>query len=482
MGVSELYTLIIGYSFIAAVFLVASALVRSTSMRWVEGVFAAIALSTCLYMAWVTKSVDPVSHLLKHVLVDRDPRHILALAIAVFMGGGIPVLLVFLQNINNKEQSRQAFGTILTVVSWAGISLCVWTIIWRDADILRFRAKLHDPRFEIEQVHQFAYFPIRIVSDEKGTVYANYDAYDNGFEQGGIVAFEYDESGNLQSQEVANSTLLFAAFGLAAKDGDLFVARTGLVRRAKKGRTSYDATGAITKLSDRDGDGQFEYYDDIVEDLPGQGLPDSQHQNNGLIFDDQGNLLATNGNPSDRQVPSYELEGTIIKVAKDTLETTVVANGFRNPYALAINKHGDLFVIDNDTTDNSGDEFNQVFEGAFYGHPFVIASDQDASGQTTQPIFSGSKWSHFAGMTYSDADGLPEELRDSFWIADTFRHQIVRVKLKPGPNGYVQQELQIFADLPGCVDVCITPRGQIFVLDRYNRRLYRIRRKTEADH
>ena len=75
-------------------------------------------------------------------------------------------------------------------------------------------------------------------------------------------------------------------------------------------------------------------------------------------------LFITVGTPSDHGPSDHPYAGTIIQSRADGTEKKVFARGFRNPFGIAFGPDGELFVTDNDSASNSGDEINHVRYGS----------------------------------------------------------------------------------------------------------------------
>jgi glucose/arabinose dehydrogenase len=296
---------------------------------------------------------------------------------------------------------------------------------------------------------------------------------------GRIVKLE-DRSSNATAKikVVADSPALFRPFGLAIRNGDIFVSRSGVLPTAKDGDIEYASSGFVTRLRDLDGDGFMEYLDDIVSGMPGARGPNMQHSNYGIAFAPDGSLFVSTGSSTNRDPFDHPWEGKILRVSPNYESVEVYADGFRNPFGLAIGPDGELFATDNDETIvNPGDELNHVVAGGHYGHPYVIGSD-DGGGDFTVPVSLSPGESTYTGLTYMESDSLPDKFRNCLYIADFLGGKIWKVGLTRRANTYVA-EASVFAEVSLPVDIAATSSGELYITTRHGY-LYRIRRNREV--
>ena len=106
------------------------------------------------------------------------------------------------------------------------------------------------PEFSIEKVADLEFLPVRIAVSDEGRVFVTYTYYEAWGDMGGaIVEVSPDAtSDSARTRIVADSPLLLRSYGLAVREGDLFVSRTGIASHATQGRITYDNTAAITRL------------------------------------------------------------------------------------------------------------------------------------------------------------------------------------------------------------------------------------------
>jgi glucose/arabinose dehydrogenase len=281
----------------------------------------------------------------------------------------------------------------------------------------------------------------------------------------------------VQLKTVADDNCLFRTFGLAVRDGHIFVSRSGYMARAKDGHIEYENSGVITRLSDLDRDGMMDYYEDVVVGLPGCQGPIPQHSNNAITFGPDGSLYITQGVHSDRAPLTHPWEGTILRASPDFKTVSVFARGLRNPFGLVFGIDRQLFATDNDVTiGNPGDELNLIKEGAHYGHPYVVG-DSDGGGRFVKPLLLWDKGS-FAGMAYTESVNLPEEYRGCLYIADFSGSKILRVDLSRNGDGY-SARAHVFADVPVPIGIAVTRTGHFYVTS-LGGKVFRIRMRGSA--
>lgn len=440
--------------------------------------FAALA-GAALLSVWTKPGVNPVAALLTRPGA-RDLETLCAAALGVCFG---------LLGILVARPNRGATGPepTLRLEGWLGAAafLGCWSslALFAAQDQIRLLISgrgvadvLSDPRetfvapgFEIRLFHEFNdERPIQLAVGPNGAVYV---CYAEGF--GGVTRLVEDpESGAVSSTLFAGS--LGFVNGLAFHGSDLFVSRSGRYTIAPEGRIDEADTGAITVLRDLDGDGEADYYRDVVTGLPGAQAPDPVHQNNGLVITAEGRMFIGVGAHSNSGPNLGELDGTIATALVDGSDLRVYASGMRNPFDCAVGPEEELFCTDNDIGYSDRDELNHVRPGLHYGHPYMTPNLEPPAG-SEEPI-----WVHrggsLQGVAYADSSALPAELRGSLLVASYASGEIHKVDLKRVGDRF-EAETSLFARAPGALDVAAAANGDIYVSCYTSGRIYRIRPK-----
>ena len=144
------------------------------------------------------------------------------------------------------------------------------------------------------------------------------------------------------------ATGLEEIFGLAWKDGSLYVTQSG----------------ELTRLTDTTGDDRADRFD-VVSDAWGYG---TYHEYAfGSKFDPAGNIYLALGLSSSYH--SHQLfRGWAFKITPEG-ESIPIASGLRSPGGIGFNEHGALFYIESQGPWNSACSLKFIKEGGFMGHP-----------------------------------------------------------------------------------------------------------------
>jgi glucose/arabinose dehydrogenase len=328
--------------------------------------------------------------------------------------------------------------------------------------------------FSVQKVAEIGDFPIRLTRTPDNRVLFSFNRTRAGFEDGGVYGLSESPDGGFRVNLMAFHPSLHRAYGLAVWRDEILVARAGHSVDATNGRMLYPPNGAVTRLMDLDGNGYAEFQDDLVAGLPGVNGDSTQHQNNGVCADIDGNLYITSATGGNRRPALQEWEGCILKFNRATGKTEVFAEGFRNPWGIAFNDKGDLFVTDNDIGANPGDELNHVIRGEHYGHPYVVVGEETAGEGFRHPVWS-SEEANLCGLVYVGADSpLPDRFKNAFFICDMARSAVIRVELAPHGDSYKLVKSETAFTVPTPVDIVHMDNGDFFVTSYYERAVYRI--------
>lgn len=313
--------------------------------------------------------------------------------------------------------------------------------------------------FVVEHLLDAPFSPVRIAVGADGRVFVT------GMEgvarhSGAVFELHPPEgsAGAWRAERVAAE--LNRPYGLAVHEGALYVSRSGQHTKWRNGVVEHVATGAVTRIEDLDGDGVFDTYHDVITGLPGARGPDYLHQNNAVVFDDEGRLYATSAINSDHTPPTHPWEGTVLVAEGPAYkDVRVYARGFRNPFGLTRAPDGRLFATDNDAGSgplaNAGDRVLLVEEGAHYGQP--LADERTAGVSPPLAIHAEA----LAGVAWAAGPELPPDRHGlyavSFAKGEVWRYTIEEVD---GTQRAVRHD---FARIDGAADIAAAPDGSMLV-------------------
>ena len=289
------------------------------------------------------------------------------------------------------------------------------------------------------------------------------------FQTGGVVKVVVGTEGVRQSFVASG---MARPHGIAVRNGRIYVSRAGQYSKAVGGRLVQMNTGCVTEFQDLDADGSYEFAEDIVAELPGAQLPDGLHQNNNIVFTQEGKLLVTVGTPTDHAPPIGPIDGVILEVDVQKKDFSVYASGFRNPFGIAISEEGRIFCTDNDSNDtNFGDRLIELKKGGDYGHPYTSAQGVTVSGADA----ISARVSSGQGIAFYPRSGNPA-MHGRLLIASYGDDSIGAVDLTVRPtDGSENAKIAFLAKVPGPVAVCCTGDGVIYACSYKDKSLYEIR-------
>ncbi|MFC1759817.1 PQQ-dependent sugar dehydrogenase, partial [Planctomycetota bacterium] len=248
------------------------------------------------------------------------------------------------------------------------------------------------------------------------------------------------------------------------------------------GQLIHPNLAAVTRISDLDNNGVYEYFHDVITELPGARGPDTLHQNNEIAFDDEGNLFLAVGSNDDRSLDDHPWGGTILKATPDFQDIEIIAKGLRNPFGIAVTKDEEgndlIYLTDNDVRSNRGDEVNVARKGSHFGHPFVVGMDKAESAAENgfdYPIWMGPPNGNLTGIVYLGSQF--GELAGCVLVLDHAEATITLIR--PNSNLGGEVEAKQFMRVSSPIDAVATSSGEVYVLTRDYTRLYRIRPQTE---
>jgi hypothetical protein len=470
LATDHFLSLLFAYSLTAAA---CSGWVLTRRPSWLVAVCMIAALGllglVTAYGALETRPANYLMHLARQIR-GRDALHLLML----LLGGTLGSLWAGL--LNAATGPRGAVWGALSLVASGGV-VSVLMIRTHAPELVRGRP-VADPRFTLDLVADLPEEPCCVAAGPGESVYVSYDLFRDGREASTIVRYTPEPGGGWKMNDAGGGQqmLYCRPFGLTWHDDALYVSRSG--RFVKAGPAGFEcvSTGAVTRLRDTTGDGVFDDVLDVVQELPGTQMPDSQHSNNGIAFGPSGELYVAVGSPGNRLIGQHPFEGSILRVPPGGGEPEVFARGFRNPFGMAIGPKGSLFISDNDVDDNPGDEVNHVRAGEHYGHPYTHPGEGSGIPGYTDPIFLGSQNGNLTGLAYTESENLPEEYRGCLYVADLALNQIIRLRLAPEGETFRVTEAKpiIFVQRP--VGVTISDSGTFYVATRRpHNKLWRVR-------
>jgi len=489
MTIGDLLVFLTAYTLTVAFAAVAEAMRRRDALFWITVIVALGALAATTIRGFYVEPPTRYIEILWFLFSHRD------ISAFVSLGMGVAAGLVWVarlvsggensQGVGGPSIARRSAEQLFLAASICGVVLGGEAFIWKNLTGFTgdFPTSVEAPGFVIEKVANLDYHPLRVAVRDDGTVYVSYDYFEKyGAIGGAIIELSQDSASPVFQQKIiVESPFLMRPYGLAVRKGDLYVSRSGFFPSAAMGKVSYASTGAVTQLRDLDGDGYFEFMHDIVTGLPGIRGPDTMHQNNAICFAPDGSLFVTCAAAADRAPDEHPWGGVILQVSPDFTRTEVYAQGFRNPWGMAIGPDGELFATDNDVDENPGDKITHVVEGAHFGHPYVIPDEAGVQPSGfDEPIYLGDIESNLLGIAYTDSPALPEEYRSCLYVTDLLKNEILRLTLEQVGKTYKVTGAYPFASIPSPVDIAITPSGEFFVLSRRMKRVYRIRPEKAA--
>ncbi len=266
-------------------------------------------------------------------------------------------------------------------------------------------------------------------------------------------------------------------------DGDADLTRyfpfTGLTWH--QGNLYMSSRGKISRLEDLNGD----YVIDNIVDLV-TGLPTSNHQNNAIVFDQNGDMLFSLGSLTDNGPEPFPISATILKVPATGGPPTIWATGVRNAYGLAFKPGFGLVAVDNGpnfllSNLNPPDELNVIEAGKDYGYPGYYGMPPAGSG-TEKPALLFAPHSAPCAIDFNPG-------AFSGWDTDVFVPFLVspggvvaRCSLHRLPlTGEVRAFMEPFAwGFLNPIDAKFAPDGSLIVADHGLFALFRVTQKDPA--
>lgn len=296
---------------------------------------------------------------------------------------------------------------------------------------------------------------------------------------GEIVRFDVDPDGTVDSGPAVVATGLRDPYGLAFRDGDLYVGETHQIIRL---------TGP----------------DFIEETVIVEGLPTGGHWTREIEFGPDGRLYVSVGSSCNICEEGDERRAAVVRYAADGSGEEIVGAGLRNTAGLAFHPDsGDLWASQNERDghgdDRPAEELNILTPDGpvqHFGWPYCYGDGVPNPEFANPPQCAGKippslqMQAHSAplGMVFYEAEQFPEEYRGDLFLAfhgswdrsEPTGYKVVRVRVQNGqpvsyedfasgwllPNGSIRGRP---------VAVAIGPDGSLYVSDDGAGRIWRIR-------
>lgn len=173
--------------------------------------------------------------------------------------------------------------------------------------------------------------------------------------------------------------------------------------------------GNITIIRDTDGDDVADLYDPIIS-----GWATFWHQNNQLIFDEEGYFFVALGAWADRTTGPSEHHNKILRISPDGLDIQIWAEGIRNVFDLAISPQGYMFGGDNGWQEGDHqshpEELNYFAEGRHYGYPEYAGQPPPGTG-TFGPLVEFPAHTAITGVHFYSGEQFPEDYLEDLYVA-----------------------------------------------------------------
>ena len=339
-------------------------------------------------------------------------------------------------------------------------------------DIPGFLKRIQVPAgFHVEHVGQFPGQPLQITYGPDGLLYAT--VLENGTRNGAVYVMDADGNSARYSGD------LVSPLGLAFQPGTdvLFVSA----------RVTPDKDGGIWRIPP--GGGKPE---PVMIDLPCcYNLINNQP--NGMVFGQDGylyigvgSLTDTTANPPRSAKAWADLkpyEASILRINPLTGETSVYAQGTRDPYDIAVDSTGQLYATDNGLVTGQGDRLLQVNAGANYGWPYwgglgcQNCPIKPASVKVSPDMIDFPPYTRPRGLVAYTGKQFPVDMFDSLfvtlWNGVDGGQRVIRVDpRRVGEDNYVPQAFVTGLIRP--IDVVVAPDGSLVVADYVYGHIWRV--------
>ncbi|HEY3367311.1 MAG TPA: PQQ-dependent sugar dehydrogenase [Symbiobacteriaceae bacterium] len=304
--------------------------------------------------------------------------------------------------------------------------------------------------FQIEPVVQNVHHPTRLAFGPDGRLYI-------AQQTGEVLAVTLKDGREVGRDQVAmaKSNLL----GIALQGDKLWTSDTGAIA-----------------VYTRTPDGRYANRREIVT-----GVPHGLHQNDGFAWGPDGKLYWGLGSTTDRGPEKHPWSGSIMRMNPDGTGLEVFARGFRNPYGIAFDPAGHLWVTDNGADKPAtSDELNLVEPGGDYGFPDLFEMPP-AGSPTKAPVVLFGEHNSTDGLAFYSASQFAEAYRGGLFVAewgssfdDTTGRAVGFVRLPRGGAAGRASVEPFVTGLTRPLDVTVGPAGDVWVADFVPGIVYRV--------
>lgn len=239
----------------------------------------------------------------------------------------------------------------------------------------------------------------------------------------------------------------------------------------------------VSLLRDTDGDGRADDEQIVAQGWPATDVASGGVDATAVTLDREGNvyfalLCADYSNPyrvrdGRAHYDRNSLRGTILRVSADHHQREVICTGMRVPYTLAFNRHGDLFVTDQEGATwlpdgNPLDELNQIVPGRHYGFPPRHAEYLPDVVDEPPVVAFGPQHQSACGLVFNESTPERASFGPAKWEGDALvaglsRGRLWRIPLVKTPHGYVGRPQTIAMSSMLLADVALAPNGDLYL-------------------
>lgn len=243
--------------------------------------------------------------------------------------------------------------------------------------------------------------------------------------------------------------------------------------------------GTVSTIEDTDASGTGDLLTHVITGLPWM----NDHQNNNIVFDENGFMYFGIGSQNDSSPDVNPLSGTIVRADANGSNVTVWATGVRNAYGIAYKQGFGLVCGDNGPNALAGvpnppDEINFIVQGGDYGYPDYYGAPPAGMGLgTIAPAVDIPAHAAPTGMTFDHDRAFSGFENDLYVCLFAFgAGLLVRATLDENDGtGLADATLQVVAsNFFNVIDCKFTPMGELVAADFLTKKLWRITPKDTS--